>query len=221
MSEPTLDNCENEPIHIPGSIQSHGFLIAVDEAFTIRYCSENIRFFLDISAPDLLGKKLSEIDIFDQKSNEQLFSLINLADNQNGSGQQHFRQTFNDRHFNVVVNFHHKHYTFDFEPADGGLEQDIQTLIGRSLSEILSDSNLNRLLNNAASQIKKIIEYDRVMVYKFHDDGHGEVVAEAKIDEIESWMGLHYPASDIPKQARELYKINLVRLIADVHSTPA
>ncbi|MNR11561.1 Bacteriophytochrome [compost metagenome] len=94
-------------------------------------------------------------------------------------------------------------------------------MVGRSLSEILSDKKIENLLGNVAQQIKKIIGYDRVMVYKFHEDGHGEVVAEAKSDNFESWLGLHYPASDIPKQARELYKINLVRLIADVHTTPS
>jgi len=54
------------------------------------------------------------------------------------------------------------------------------------------------------------------MTYKFHADGHGEVVAEAKNEDLESWVGLHYPAADIPQQARKLYRKNLVRLIADV-----
>ena len=59
------------------------------------------------------------------------------------------------------------------------------------------------------------------MVYKFHEDGHGEVVAETKNVELPPWLGLHYPASDIPQQARELYKLNLVRLIANVEAVPS
>ncbi|WP_431295300.1 GAF domain-containing protein [Pedobacter sp. P26] len=55
------------------------------------------------------------------------------------------------------------------------------------------------------------------MIYKFLEDGHGEVVAEEKEETLEAFFGLHYPASDIPKQARELYKLNLTRLIADVN----
>ncbi|WCT12978.1 ATP-binding protein [Mucilaginibacter jinjuensis] len=77
------------------------------------------------------------------------------------------------------------------------------------------------MLDNSARQVKQIINYDRVMIYRFAEDGHGEVVAEAKNDNLGSWLGLHYPASDIPKQARELYKHNFTRLIADVHSIPA
>src|SRR5690606_18753465 len=75
--------------------------------------------------------------------------------------------------------------------------------------------------HNTALQVKNTIHYDRVMIYRFADDGHGEVVAEAKNDNLNSWFGLHYPASDIPKQARELYKKNLTRIIADVHTTPS
>jgi chemotaxis family two-component system sensor kinase Cph1 len=86
---------------------------------------------------------------------------------------------------------------------------------------MLADTNLSSLLGNAAEQIKKIIGFDRVMIYKFHDDGHGEVVSEVRVPELEPFMGLHYPASDIPKQARELYKVNLTRLIADVATAPA
>src|SRR5690606_16721101 len=66
-----------------------------------------------------------------------------------------------------------------------------------------------------------IINYDRVMIYKFAEDGHGEVVAEARNTDLAPWLGLHYPASDIPQQARELYKVNLTRIIADVHAEPS
>ncbi|RZK73912.1 MAG: GAF domain-containing protein, partial [Pedobacter sp.] len=68
-------------------------------------------------------------------------------------------------------------------------------------------------------EIKKVIEYDRVMIYKFLEDGHGEVVAEVKNDDLEPFFGLHYPASDIPQQARALYKLNFTRIIADVNTS--
>ncbi len=72
-------------------------------------------------------------------------------------------------------------------------------------------------MQNAAEQVKEIIHYDRVMIYKFWEDEHGEVIAEAKNEDLEPFLGLHYPATDIPKQARALYKLNLTRIIADVH----
>ncbi|RZM14120.1 MAG: GAF domain-containing protein, partial [Pedobacter sp.] len=109
----------------------------------------------------------------------------------------------------------------DIEPASDPLSSHAQSAIGRSLSEILSEKSLQCVLSNAALQIRELIGYDRVMIYKFHRDGHGEVVAEEKEVTLESWMGLHYPASDIPRQARELYKFNLIRLIADVSTVPS
>ncbi|MNK25639.1 Phytochrome-like protein cph1 [compost metagenome] len=222
MSEPDLDTCDNEPIHIPGSIQSHGFSIALDKDFVVRYLSENILSFLEISTQSILGLELGKIEIFKNEANQSLESLVRFAAQQDFlSNQNVFSYHLNNQVFNVIVHFHNGYHIIDFEPALSNLTYDLQSLVGRSLSEILSDKKIENLLGNVAQQIKKIIGYDRVMVYKFHEDGHGEVVAEAKSDNFESWLGLHYPASDIPKQARELYKINLVRLIADVHTTPS
>ena len=97
----------------------------------------------------------------------------------------------------------------------------MQNKIGRSVSQILSKTSITDLLTEAASEIKNVIDYDRVMIYKFDEEGHGQVIAEQKNDNLEPFLGLHYPASDIPKQARELYKINLTRIIADTESENA
>jgi len=222
MSNSILDTCDTEPIHIPGGIQSHGFLIALDEYFVVRYVSENISSFVNTTAQKILGIALTEIEVFKNDNGQTLESLVRFA-TQNDSllAQNGFSYQLNNKAFNVIIHAHNGFIIIDFEPAVSNLTNDLQSLVGRSLSEILSDKKIDNLLNNVAQQIKKIIGYDRVMVYKFHQDGHGEVVAEAKADDFESWLGLHYPASDIPKQARELYKINLVRLIADVHTTPS
>ena len=222
MSDPNLDNCDNEPIHIPGSVQSHGFLIALDGELVVRYCSENIETHLGIAASSILGRPLHEIETLNNGPQQDLEALVRFANQQDVIlNQNGFSYSFNDHHFNIIIHFHHGFHIIDFEPAISHLAHDLQSLVGRSLSEILSDKKMENLLNNAAQQIKKIIGYDRVMVYKFHEDAHGEVVAEAKADSYESWLGLHYPASDIPKQARALYQINLVRLIADVNTTPS
>ncbi len=222
MSDPNLETCDTEPIHLPGSVQHHGFLIALDEQLVVRYCSENISSFIEVNAADILGLSLNDVEVFKNKTNQDLVALVRFASQQDlTAGQNAFIYHLNEQTFNAIVHFYNGYHLIDFEPAASNLNHDLQSLVGRSLSEILSDKKIENLLHNVAQQIKKIIGYDRVMVYKFHDDGHGEVVAEAKSDSFESWLGLHYPASDIPKQARELYKINLVRLIADVHSTPS
>jgi light-regulated signal transduction histidine kinase (bacteriophytochrome)/CheY-like chemotaxis protein len=80
---------------------------------------------------------------------------------------------------------------------------------------------LTELAQEAARQLKILNGFDRVMVYRFHPDGSGEVIAEVAAAGLESFLGLHYPASDIPKQARILYQRNWLRIIADINSKPA
>ena len=72
----------------------------------------------------------------------------------------------------------------------------------------------------AAREVKQLAGYDRVMVYRFHPDWHGEVVAEEAAPGLEPFLGLHYPASDIPHQARKLYRLNQLRVIGDVDYSP-
>jgi len=224
MNDPIdLSNCDREPIHIPGKIQAHGFLIAINRELKITYCSENIADFAPINAVTLLGTPvylfettiLKKIDGFIEK-------LISIAHTKDGFLPVNpYPIAINGQNMNLVICASGNQYLLEFEPSDSDLKIDIQQVIGSALSEIMADANLSRLLDRTALQIQKIIGYDRVMVYKFHADSHGEVVAEAKTDELTGWLGLHYPASDIPQQARELYKLNLVRLIADVATVPS
>src|SRR6201999_1869771 len=76
------------------------------------------------------------------------------------------------------------------------------------------------LAQEAARQLKILNGFDRVMVYRFHPDGSGEVIAEVAASGLESFLGLHYPASDIPAQARTLYQRNWLRIIADINAKP-
>ncbi|MCX2574200.1 ATP-binding protein [Pedobacter sandarakinus] len=225
MNQFTVDltNCDKEPIHIPGKVQSHGFLIAVDQAsLTINYISENVSGFINQLPTKILGQHLEVINQFltQQEPKFNLVDLLNLGI---------IRKSFdaisphpveiNGNPYYVIISSSVNHWLIEFEPVT--LQYDIQSLIGRSASLILQGKNVTTVLNGAAQEVKKLIDYDRVMIYKFLDDGHGEVVAEQKNDDLEAFFGLHYPASDIPKQARELYKLNITRLIADVNQADA
>jgi chemotaxis family two-component system sensor kinase Cph1 len=223
MTPLDLTNCDREPIHIPGSIQSHGFLVAMNFDLKITYCSENIELFAPVNAVSLLGTPVYYLEtVILRKMNGFIANLIDIAQNPDGFHPINpFLLEIAGNQFNLIIAAAKDQYLLEFEPAASDLEPDMQQAIGATLSEILTDGSLSRLLNKTAWQIRKLIIYDRVMVYKFHDDGHGEVVAEAKNDELDSWIGLHYPASDIPKQARSLYKLNFVRLIADVTTVPS
>jgi chemotaxis family two-component system sensor kinase Cph1 len=219
-----LTNCDTEPIHIPGQIQSHGFLIAIDANCIIKFHSENITEYLPDLPANLLGRHINDIEalIGSNEPPDFINQLVNFGRSNKSFDQTNpFSTDIKGTPFYLIINLSGPLYLLEFEPAASDLKTDLQRIIGRSISEMLADKDLGNLLNNTASQIKNIIDYDRVMIYRFATDGHGEVVAEAKNYDLPAWLGLHYPASDIPKQARELYKLNLTRLIANVHTTPS
>ncbi|UKT65477.1 ATP-binding protein [Pedobacter mucosus] len=213
-----LTNCDKEPIHIPGKIQSHGFLLAVDKtSLNINYVSENILTFLNESAPYFLNKSISVIDSFltYQEPDLNLFDLLKLGIiSKNFDLISPHPLEINGVSFYLIISLSDKNLLIEFEHVT--LQYDIQNSIGRSASIMLQGKNVSTLVQGAAIEVKNLINYDRVMIYKFLEDGSGEVIAEEKNDDLEPFFGLHYPASDIPKQARELYKLNLTRLIADV-----
>ncbi|MNK77262.1 Phytochrome-like protein cph1 [compost metagenome] len=218
-----LTNCDKEPIHIPGKIQSHGFLIAVDKKdLTISYISENAGDFFNEQAKNLLNKPLAVVNTFIRQQDpefniEDLLKLGIIRDNFDAISPHPVELDGNP--FYLIISPSPNNWLLEFEPVT--LQYDIQSSIGRSASSMLQGKNVSTLLSGAALEVKKLINYDRIMIYKFLDDGHGEVVAEEKEPDLEPFFGLHYPASDIPKQARELYKLNLTRLIADVNKLDA
>lgn len=222
MNTNTIDltNCDKEPIHIPGRVQSHGFLIAVDaQSLMITYSSEQISDFIAVEAKNLLGKSLTALEILIAEKG-QFVQLLKL-----GEAKKSFETVnpypiqLNGSDYYLIISFSASSYVFEFEPIT--LQYDIQNQIGKSISGILTGKSISSLLNNTAKEVKDMIHYDRIMIYKFLEDGHGEVVAEEKNEDLEPFLGLHYPASDIPKQARELYKLNYTRIIADVNSVSA
>ncbi|MGV8877828.1 MAG: ATP-binding protein [Sphingobacteriaceae bacterium] len=224
MFNANLTNCDQEPIHIPGKIQSHGFLIVADQSHKIAFCSENISEFLPLSAASVLSHPLALLEdhLNYATPGDFLTQLILLGSvNNDFEPFNPYSIKIRGEAFNLIISVSGDYYLLDFEPEYSDLNSNLLPIIGHGLSQMMADANLTSLLGNAAVQIKKIIGYDRVMVYKFYDDGHGEVISEAKETHLNPWIGLHFPSSDIPRQARDLYKINLTRLISDVYSEPS
>ena len=218
-----LSNCDREPIHIPGKIQSHGFMLALDKNGIIRFFSDNIASFIPEIEGTLLGKAIDSVErFFDHAPQLNMLAHLLYLGRLNGYEQINpYPVSISGKKYYLIISRTGEFELLEFELDNSAAERDLQKMIGRSVSQMLADKSLQNLLNNTVIQVKHIIDYDRVMVYRFAGDGHGEVVAEAKNEELESWMFLHYPASDIPKQARELYKLNLTRLIADVDTVPS
>lgn len=219
-----LTNCDREPIHIPGQVQSHGFMVVVDDHNYIQALSENAATFIHGLSLEWIGRPVRDISPFTSgnvtSGSIEIFIDSAKAHKRFGS-ENPFEIELNGKKYNLIVSQSAHLYLLEFEPAMVNYTFDIQKMLSHSITELLSEVTLSDLLKVAAEQVKSIILYDRVMIYRFAEDGHGEVVAEAKEEVLEPWLGLHYPASDIPKQARELYKLNLTRLIANVHSEPS
>lgn len=216
MNDIDLTSCDREPIHIPNRIQSHGFLLVCETLeLQIIQLSKNTENFIGISFNQLLNSNLSNIlssnHIEDIKEwiRKNDFSLSNPT-----------KIIINNNQFNMISSFFNNLLILEFEPifnSDNNIYSKFYYSVNTSLNKIQSTANLSELFETTAQQIKQLLGYDRVMIYRFDKDWNGEVVGESKENHLEPYYGLHYPHTDIPTQARALYLINWIRLITDVN----
>ncbi|HSU51506.1 MAG TPA: ATP-binding protein [Segetibacter sp.] len=213
-----LTNCEHEPIHIPGSIQPHGFLLGLKMPdFTIDFCSGNSFNFIGLRYEQLLGKSFELV--FGEAETNRLKNYISLRDR---SSSAPLEIKVADKAFTCTIQTNTEITILELEPVstEDLLVSDIYRQTKQFTSYMERASTLQALCQSVADETRAITGYDRVMIYKFDEDYNGEVFAESKIESIEPFLGLHYPHTDIPAQARELYIRNLLRLIVDVNYTP-
>jgi len=216
--EEALANCSREPIHIPGAIQPFGVLLALDDELRITQCSENVAAALGREPHAALGRSIEEL------IGCNLRSLVRDSDFQSG---QPLRLNMPDEAsaWDAFLHRHRSQLIFELEsvPVTTGVHDDSGRgrWVHTALATLESSTSLVALCQRACEQIKQLTGLDGVMVYKFHDDGHGEVIAEAKDDHWPKYLGLHYPASDIPPQARAIFLDNWVRMIPERDYVPA
>jgi two-component system, chemotaxis family, sensor kinase Cph1 len=215
FGEANLSNCEREQIHLAGSIQPHGTLLLIREPDgVIVQASENAASFLGLQG-DILGLRL---DALDADLAEQL--------------HQHMADPLRDVPRGVRCHIGSPPTAFDgliHRPDGGGLilelEQagpsvDLSRHLERGLQSIIAAGSLRALSDETSRIFKALTGYDRVMVYRFDDQGHGEVLSEEREPNLEAYLGNRYPSSDIPQIARRLYERNRVRVLADVDFAP-
>ncbi len=215
--QPTVDltNCDKEPIHLLGAIQAFGCLVALSADWFIVHVSENIADFAGQEPDDLLGHAAN--DIFSAEALHALRSRLQWLQTADTSERLLRVDLFGDgRHFDISLHLSGPLIVVEAEPSDDADQTDAIAVVRSMMSRLSGAKDLNAFIDLAARQIRFVTGFDRVMVYRFLPDGAGEVIAESRVSSIDSFMGLRYPASDIPKQARALYVRNLVRLIADV-----
>lgn len=210
-----INNCDKEPIHIIGKSQSHGVIVACDKkTLKVTQIGENAEDFFGTPYSELLGRSIKSL-LGEDLSNE--FAKI-----QEGQENLEVKEVeVSDCKFVVIPHVSGESLILDFELTDTDYNPfEYQRQLSRILNSLGKTVSPIDLCNEAARITRNIFGYDRVMIYKFDEEWNGEVVAEEKKDELESWLGLHYPASDIPKQSRELFLKHRVRIIADVNYKP-
>lgn len=213
-----LTNCEQEPIHIPGSIQPHGFLLGLKgDSFIIDFCSANSIDYIGVDHLSLLGKSLEAV--FDKNTVALLKDYI-TTDQMLSSSL--LRLTLKGKDFLCTVHNSNGIYILEAEPVgdNDNNASDVYNQTSQFLLYMHDTHTLKELCALVAKGTREITGYDRVMIYRFDKDYNGEVFAESAREDLEPFLGLHYPHTDIPPQARELYMQNLLRLIADINYTP-
>jgi light-regulated signal transduction histidine kinase (bacteriophytochrome) len=221
-----FDHCEDEPIHIPESIQGYGYLFALEEETgAIKIYSENVdHLFRDY-------KNLEGSNFFDLLEGEDDIAFLKNTYNrakQRGTrlpGQILLKTeytvagTAND--FYVIVYESNGLFVIELEPAgefrDTYSARQYMKLYATSVApKFKAYTSLSSMAEEIVETIKYITGFERVVLFKFNENNDGQVIAEAKEDDMESYLGLLYPAGDIPPQARALYKKNWVRLTPNV-----
>jgi light-regulated signal transduction histidine kinase (bacteriophytochrome) len=213
-----LTNCDREPIHILGAIQPIGFLLALTADWIVARASANTADFIGFAPDYLIGKPLAEV--LDAKVIHALRNRTAML-----RGVDSVERMFNceivsgGKCFDVALHLSGGQIVIEAEPASAE-HGDATGMVRSMIARLDQCDDMAAFYREGARQIRALAGFDRVMVYRFAADGSGEVVAEAVRAGIGKFFGLHYPASDIPQQARELYKRNLLRIITDVNATP-
>ncbi|MFN4283691.1 MAG: HWE histidine kinase domain-containing protein [Alphaproteobacteria bacterium] len=215
-----LTNCDREPIHRLGAVQPFGFLIAVSGEWLVTHISANAGEWLGGASEELIGRPLNEI--ISRRATHDIRNKLQMLRSAD-SVERLFGAPLHEGGplFDLAIHVTGGHIVIEAEPhfADESFNS---TLAVRSMvANMHQASSFKSFAQKATMQMRALIGFDRVMIYRFDDAGSGEVIAETARAGLEPYLGLHYPASDIPKQARILYERNLLRIIADIDATPA
>lgn len=214
----SLSNCADEPIHIPGSVQPHGALLAFDASLCLVAWSANAPRMLGcFPAPGIACSALGlPADALD------LIALVH-ADIRDGAATPAACEIdIGDAGFDCVAHAHQGRLLVEFErrAQRSDVVASFAMKAHAAIDRLKRQQSIDTLLNMAVQQVRQLTGFDRVMAYRFRHDDSGDVVAEARAEALEPYLNRRYPATDIPAQARRLYLINTLRIIADVGYQP-
>ena len=221
-----LDNCAREPIHVPGSVQPHGHLLAfAGDDLRLAHASVAASEVLSTGIADAFGKPVDQV-VAGEPAEALRGGLRRLpATGQVWLGR--FRATSGASFQAIGHRSPDGHAVLELEAEsemDGLKEQaTLEALypgVREAFARLGRAASAEALAATAAAAVRRITGFDRVLVYRFEGNWDGTVVAEDGNGLLPSYLGLRFPASDIPAQARRLYEANPQRLIADADYVP-
>ncbi len=219
----SLKNLDEQPIHILSKIQSHGVLFILEEpSLKFLQVSSNTQSVFGIPPEVMMQKSLEDlldpfqmerIQIGLEQDNLDFINPTKIWMRIQGDNYVIFDGVFHRNAEGLLV--------LELEPATS--QESIPFLsfyhLARvSINQLEASASLSDFYNIIVREVRQATGFDRVMLYRFDDDGHGEVVAEEKRDDMEPYLGLHFPESDIPKPARRMFALNWIRLIPDANA---
>lgn len=211
-----LSDCDREPIHIPGRIQTFGYLVAVTSEWMIAHSSANLVDLFGDAPDGLVGRPLAGYITADALHDirARVQTLVGPD-----SVERLFRLQLVDgpELYDVAVHRSDGSVVVEIEPHPDDDVTDPMRFVRPMVERIRGAETIEQLCRMATRQLRALTTFDRVMTYRFAADGSGTVVAEAKSPEMEPFLGLRYPASDIPSQALALYRRTVLRIISDVN----
>jgi light-regulated signal transduction histidine kinase (bacteriophytochrome)/CheY-like chemotaxis protein len=213
-----FSDCEREPIRSPGRIQPHGHLLALALNGEITHVSENMGRYFPLAPEDILGRPLAQV--LGPYGSELLNEVLGKL--QPGQMHHEYREEGEERS-SLWAHQRGSHYIVEWEQVPTTQSESnrlAEEFLADGLAGIRSAPQIHRQTQLAAQLTARITGYDRTMVYQFDPDWTGQVIAEVSHPGAEPFLGLRYPATDIPSQARALYMENLLRVLVDVYAAP-
>lgn len=213
-AQPLID-CASEPLHLSGRIQAHGALVAADlRDRRITYASANINEFVGAQPDQLFGSPV--MSIFASDEQERLEQAIDWTVDSHASHDLYGLRLEAAVQGTVDVTLHSctGHIVIEIEKA---IAEDQAIIFGvlNASQALAAATSVSEVEAAVVRAMRGLTGFDRAMVYRFHEDEHGEVVAEDRLPGLVSYLGHHFPESDIPLQARRIYTRTASRYIPD------
>ncbi|MBR1217958.1 GAF domain-containing protein [Bradyrhizobium sp. U87765 SZCCT0131] len=211
-----LTNCDREPIHLLGRVQSYGFIVVVSLAtWRVERVSANVVDWLGVEPGAMIGQPLDAFFL-----EEALHTIRgNLQSAVMGDTTARIfgvRLTAGGLVCDVAVHALGDRVVVECERNVDDAALNASAIVQGMVARLRQADTERTFFRSAAREMRALTGFDRVMIYRFDDDGSGEVIAESAQNDVGSYLGQHYPASDIPQQARRLYERNWLRIIPDI-----